>query len=448
MTAVPQPDRYGPPTDAELASAAARGDRQAFGMIYDRYADRLMDYACGMLRDRDTAADCVHDAFCTAAAALDALRDPDKLRPWLYAIVRSQVLHHIRDNRRETPVAEHYDTSSDEPEPYALAARRELATLVAEAAGGLSERDQQVLDLTYRHGLDGPELAEVLGVSQTNANTLVHRVRETVERSLGALLVARRARSGSHECPELRAMLADWDGHLTVLMRKRIGRHIDSCSTCDDQRRSAVTPAALLGGAPVFVAAPPWLRDATLDDIELVNHSSALPAEGGTRGDRAGWVPMTLFIAALAAALGLGALYLSQRSDDVLPVDRSSTLAPPPVPVSAPPAPSLSAEPVTTTPPPPPVTQTPRSNPPPPPPPVTTDAEPPPPSPEPTTPEPTPEQPPAPTPWTPPPWTPPQWTPPQRTPPNPQPPQPVPGGPTGIAPIPATPVIPVPAPIP
>ena len=74
-------------------------------------------------------------------------------------------------------------------------------------------------------------------------------------------------------------MLTDWDGQLTVLMRKRIGRHIDSCSICEDQRRSAVTPAALLGGAPVFVAAPPWLRDATLDDIELVNHSSALPAD-------------------------------------------------------------------------------------------------------------------------------------------------------------------------
>ncbi|MCP9276186.1 RNA polymerase sigma factor [Mycolicibacterium arenosum] len=446
MTAVPQPDRYGPPTDAALASAAARGDQQAFGMIYDRYADRLMDYACGMLRDRDTAADCVHDAFCTAAGALDGLRDPDKLRPWLYAIVRGQVLHHMRDTRRETPVAEHYDTSSDEPEPHALAARRELASLVAEAAGGLSERDQQVLDLTYRHGLDGPELAEVLGVSQTNANTLVHRMRETVERSLGALLVARRASSGSHECQELCAMLADWDGRLTVLMRKRIGRHIDSCSTCEDQRRSAVTPAALLGGAPVFVAAPPWLRDATLDDIELVNHSSALPADGGTRGDRAGWVPMTLFIAALAAAVGLGALYLSQRSDDVMPVDRSTTLAPPAAPVSAPPAAPSTQPPPATTPPPP--VQTPRSNPPPP---VTTA-----PPPEPTTPtaaEPTPEQPPAPTPstpppWTPPQWTPPQWTPPQWTPPNPQPPQPVPGGPTGIAPVPATPVVPVPVPIP
>ena len=95
-----------PPTDAELAIAAARGDRRAFALIYDRYADRLHDYCVGMMHDRDAAADCVQDAFCTAADALGGLRDPDKLRPWLYSIARSKVLHHIRDHRRETLVAE------------------------------------------------------------------------------------------------------------------------------------------------------------------------------------------------------------------------------------------------------------------------------------------------------------------------------------------------------
>ncbi len=52
MTAVPSWDIVGP-TDAELARAAAAGDRGAFAEIYDRYADRLHDFCVGMLRDRD-----------------------------------------------------------------------------------------------------------------------------------------------------------------------------------------------------------------------------------------------------------------------------------------------------------------------------------------------------------------------------------------------------------
>jgi RNA polymerase sigma factor (sigma-70 family) len=82
-------------------SAAAAGDRRAFAGIYDRYADRLHDFCVGLVRDRDTAADCVQDVFCTAAAQLPKLHDPDKLRPWLYTIARNEALRHIRDRRRE-----------------------------------------------------------------------------------------------------------------------------------------------------------------------------------------------------------------------------------------------------------------------------------------------------------------------------------------------------------
>jgi RNA polymerase sigma factor (sigma-70 family) len=227
MTAAHDWDLGGPSgSDAELARASAAGDRRAFAGIYDRYADRLHDFCVGMLRDRDGAADCVQDVFCIAATRLPQLREPDKLRPWLYSIARNEALRRIRERRREEPSDELPDTATGEPGPDTLAARTELADLIADAAGGLSERDRTVLELAFRHGLDGPDLAEALGVSPSNANTLVHRLRGTIERSLGALLVSRRVRN-TGGCPELAAMLEGWDGHFNVLMRKRISRHIE-----------------------------------------------------------------------------------------------------------------------------------------------------------------------------------------------------------------------------
>jgi RNA polymerase sigma factor (sigma-70 family) len=280
MTALPS-WHVAAPTDAELASAAAAGDRRAFAQIYDRYADRLHDFCVGMLRDRDGAADCVQDVFCTAATTLSQLREPDKLRPWLYAIARSQALRRIRDRQRERLCDDLPEAASGEPGPDTLAARSELADLIAQAAGGLSERDRSVLELTYRHGLNGPELAQALGVSQSNANNLVGRVRETIERSLGALLVARQARTNPAGCAELAAILDRWDGQFSVLMRKRIARHIESCPTCEQQRRRLVSPAALLGGAPVFIPAPSWLRQHTLGQIRLTSASTSAGADPG-----------------------------------------------------------------------------------------------------------------------------------------------------------------------
>ena len=256
--------------DAELAVAAAGGNQLAFSTIYDRYADRLYDFCVGMLRDGDAAADCVQDVFVTAATKLVQLQDPNRLRAWLYAIARHEALARIRARRREMPSDELPETVSSEPDLATVAARNELATLIAEACGGLSDRDRTVYELAYRHGLDGPELADALGVSHTNANTLVGRLRDGIERSLGALLVCRRIKADPRACPELAVVLGNWDGTFTVLMRKRSARHIDGCSVCEAERRRMVNPVALLGGAPVLLPAPAWLRDDTLSDATLV----------------------------------------------------------------------------------------------------------------------------------------------------------------------------------
>jgi RNA polymerase sigma factor (sigma-70 family) len=372
MTALPEWDIA---SDAELVSAAAAGDRLAFAGIYDRYADRLHDFCIGMLRDRDAAADCVQDAFCIAAARLTQLADPDKLRPWLYAIARNEALRCIRARRREQVTDELPEAASAEPGPETLAAQGELADLITQATGGLSDRDRTVLDLAYRHGLDGPELAAALNVSPGTANRTVSRLRQTVEHALGALLVARQARAATDACAELRAILAGWDGRFTALMRKRIARHIESCPACEEQRRRLVNPAALLGAAPVLIPAPSWLREHTLNRIDLVAYTTTLPSPPGgsavsgraTGGDIPAGAGVrrtrrlvlgALLLVLLIGALALRCSRLEQRDTSVSPAVVSTT-APTPTAVSpagssaysAPPAPPpASAQTMATTP--------------------------------------------------------------------------------------------------
>ena len=267
--------------DATLARAAAAGSQKAFATIYDRYADRLHDFCVGMLRDRHAAADCVQDVFVTAASRLPQLREPERLRSWLYAIARNEALAVIRARRRELPSEELPETTNREPDLATLAARSELADLISDACGGLAERDQVVLELSYRQGLNGPELAEALGVTHGNANVLVERLRDTIARSLGALLVCRQVRANPDKCRELAALISHWDGQFTVLMRKRAARHIDGCPLCEEQRARMVTPAALLGAAPILVRAPGWLRQHTLtQSTPLLSAAPPAPATG------------------------------------------------------------------------------------------------------------------------------------------------------------------------
>ena len=207
-----------------------------------------------------------------------------------------------------------------------VAARTELADLIATAAGGLSDRECAVLELNYRHGLDGPELAQALGVSQTKAQTMTQRLRATIERSLGALLVARRARSRPTGCTELAEILDGWDGEFTILMRKRVARHIESCATCDRQRRRLINPVTLLGRPPVFIPAPTWLRANTLRKAALTcadtaPNSKAPPSERARR---------RLRVVGLVAATIVGSIGLTSSAPRQLPHQHSTAIAPTP----------------------------------------------------------------------------------------------------------------------
>ncbi|MGH3760613.1 sigma-70 family RNA polymerase sigma factor [Actinophytocola sp.] len=259
-------------TDARLVAGVLSGDREAFAAIYDRYADRLHDFCHAVLRDRDEAADAVQDTFVLVAQRLAQLNDPERLRPWLYAVARSVALRKVRARRRVV-LDEAEDMADTDPGPERAAEQVALRELVWSAAAGLSERDRALLDLHVRQGLDGAELGDAMGVSAGHAYVLLSRLRDQVERSLGALLIARQ---GREDCIELDTLLSGWDGRYSPLMRKRVARHVDSCVVCGDRRRVMVSPFALLAAVPL-VSAPLWLRDRVMDQVTLASYESGPP---------------------------------------------------------------------------------------------------------------------------------------------------------------------------
>jgi RNA polymerase sigma factor (sigma-70 family) len=250
--------------DREVVAAIAAGDLAGLADAYDQYAESLYGYCHWMLNDPADAADAVQDTFVVAAGWLGGLRDPRKLHPWLYAVARNEC-------RRRLGVAQAGpDEAADAPgdlgdlanlgDPDDGTDRAELRRRVRSALSDLDPDEREVLELELRHDLHGADLAAVLGVSRSQAHTLVVRTRDELEKDLGALLVARTGRRG---CRALDTLLADGDGRLTATMRKRISRHADQCEVCGKRRRGTLRNAALFGMAPLAVL-PGWLREDVL----------------------------------------------------------------------------------------------------------------------------------------------------------------------------------------
>jgi len=245
--------------DSDLALRVADGDRDALAAVYERYADRLYDFCHSMLRDRDEAADAVQQCFLIAAEKMGSLRDPTKMKSWLYAVAKNDCLRRLRRRSKEV-----IDGEAAEGESTPLSGERtdveSLQELVWSAAKGLAPKDQALLDLHVRQGLNGQELADAVGVKVSNVYVMVNRLKAQFERAMGALLVARLARK---DCPDLETILDDSGDEFTSLVRKRVARHIEGCEVCEDNRRRLASPLALLAAVPM-VPAPLFLRDRAL----------------------------------------------------------------------------------------------------------------------------------------------------------------------------------------
>jgi RNA polymerase sigma factor (sigma-70 family) len=220
----------------------------------------LYAYCRSLLVEPAVAADAVQDTFVIAAAKAGGLRQRERFRPWLYAVARNECFRRLRAQGLPGPLDEPGGVIAGAPDPAAGPDREELHALVVAALAGLNAGDREVIELNLRHVLDGQDLADALGVSGNQANALVARARAQFEGSLGALLVARGSRRA---CPDLEDILADWDGNLTILLRKRINRHTENCEVCGDRKRRELSPAMLLSTLPM-IAIPAGLREQVL----------------------------------------------------------------------------------------------------------------------------------------------------------------------------------------
>ncbi|RJL32659.1 hypothetical protein [Bailinhaonella thermotolerans] len=283
--------------DARLAEILRGADPGGLAAVFDAYAERLYDYACSHVGDRETGAVAVHDALIAAREHIGVLRDDSRLRAWLYALTRNLCLLQPR---------------APEPGDDATPEQREVRELLR----GLSRREREVLDLVHRHGLSPAEVNLVIGAPSKH---LLSRGGRALEAAAAPVVLARAARS---QCPDLAAMTEGWAGPLTPMSRKRLARHIESCSTCEEIRRREVSAEGLLRLLPAPLV-PLSLRRLLLDtasDPELAHTRVAIADRAALFGKngfpqpidrrarkkvRAGSVPMIAAVACLLVVMGV-----------------------------------------------------------------------------------------------------------------------------------------------
>jgi RNA polymerase sigma factor (sigma-70 family) len=246
--------------DRMLAEALRAHEPGVMPHVYDGYGERLYDYCHALLRDRDSAAGALHDALVSAQAHIAKLREPERFRSWLYAIVRNECLRRLYDPARPTERHEAPEVDDAFLDPEERARLEETRQLVHSALSGLNGREREAVDLVLRHDLDDQDLAGALGMSAEQATELAGQARVALDDALAAAVIAR---SGRGECPSVAALVDTWEWPLTPAVCRKLIKHIEICPICRERRKRKVSTTRLLKALPV-AAAPPELRQEVL----------------------------------------------------------------------------------------------------------------------------------------------------------------------------------------
>jgi RNA polymerase sigma-70 factor, ECF subfamily len=185
---VPSVLRFRRPAPHEEASdaalvARAQHDRQAFGLLYDRYVELIFRYRLVRLRDREDAEDATSLIFARALAALPTQRG-GSFRSWLFSIAHNVVVDAHRRERSGLPLSmvEVLPARELSLEDQAVAEERRHA--VVQGLASLPDEQRQVVELRLA-GLTGPEVAATLGRSHDSVRTTQRRAVRQLRALLG-----------------------------------------------------------------------------------------------------------------------------------------------------------------------------------------------------------------------------------------------------------------------
>ena len=170
---------------ARLVSRAQGGQKEAFGLLYEEYEERVYRYVFVRTRQVEQAEDLTQEVFVRAFDGIRSYRDRGKpFSGWLFRIAHNLVIDHYRwlAKHRSIEPADVQPTSVDDP--VAEVEKKAEIKRILEAVPNLTPGQREVISLRFGAGLHLAEAAAVMGKSIGAVKMLQHQAVARLKRIL------------------------------------------------------------------------------------------------------------------------------------------------------------------------------------------------------------------------------------------------------------------------
>jgi len=168
----------------ELVRKAKSGDSEAFGQLYDQFAQRIFRYIRLKIQAREEAEDILQEVFTKAYKGLNSLSLEDlNFSAWLYRVTGNTINDHFRKRYRTpeiTIIDENFDIASDLSVEKEAAINFDVET-AKKAMAELPPLYKQVLELRFIQGFSPEEVGKIIKKSNLSVRLLQFRALKKVQ---------------------------------------------------------------------------------------------------------------------------------------------------------------------------------------------------------------------------------------------------------------------------
>ena len=167
----------------DIIEQSKRGHAKAQYELYNRYAKAMLNTCYRMMNNRENAEDMLQESFSEAFRKLDTFRYESTFGAWLKRIVVNRCINEIKRKKTELQFVEDMM-----PFGKIQATEEEKSTMdvntIRRAMQQLPNGSRMIFSLYLLEGYDHREIAQILGVSESNSKSQYMRAKRKIREIL------------------------------------------------------------------------------------------------------------------------------------------------------------------------------------------------------------------------------------------------------------------------
>lgn len=166
----------------ELINKIAKGNRNAFRMLYELYASKVYNMVLHRINDSNLAEDITQEVFLTIYSKSIQFRGDSKVGTWIYRIAYNKCMDELKKINSTNQNQINYKLQLSQQDVSSSTSQQIELEILLNAINQLNENQKQAFTLTYLDKIPQQEVAEILNMNIKALESLLFRARQSLQK--------------------------------------------------------------------------------------------------------------------------------------------------------------------------------------------------------------------------------------------------------------------------